>query len=83
MKSLEITTSIHILSEHMNERPKFTICLDLTKEQEELVFKYLSGEITLRYLGRSWDDKNPQKTLNHIHNIILNLYRNGKLFRKV
>lgn len=63
----------------MNKTSKPDFSLTLSKEQELIIKQYLNDEITLRELTRLWGDVYPQKTLNHIHNIIKELYKQGIL----
>jgi len=64
----------------MTQKPKMQISLDT--EQRLLLEKYLNDEISLREVCKKWDDKYPQKTLNHISNIIKALYQQGDIIWK-
>lgn len=50
-----------------------------TSEMAEIVQGYLSGEISIRSIGRLFD-VSPQGTYLLIHNMILKLYQNGLLY---
>ena len=68
----------------MNSKPKLKPMFDIviTDEQKHLLHTYMNGDITLRELTRLWGDKYPQKTLNHVHNILIALYQRGDLVFK-